>query len=840
MATLDQLVAVRSQLAIGLAAYLRYLADREAWPVPPFVGDRQRLLALYQAPDVRPRDGNAPQRPRSTAQTEQEEFGREDWSRDRLQWDAVWRTIRRAVVLGVPGQGKSLLTQTTVATIARESLKRVTDRKEPLASVPIPIWLRVEQVMKARSLREAVESHAGAMVGAALKRQFRKPEARPAPDGVVAHLVHALERDATWLFLDALDESPWNAEVFHRELASLPCRIVITCRPYAYRRQLLPFAEPGTPAAGPDLVEYDLAPLTPNQRDVFIEKWLGRDTDAWQRVEWLVRNTRRLPDLMRNAQLLTLVCSVCSTGGGRPFDRARTSRVHLYEWAIDDIVRRAHKPTPPRASEAELASFEVNQRSRVLSRVARVLFEAHPDDGIFSVKEWLGELEKAEPLDAAFRERLTNDLFETGFLVEPMTGAAKFIHRSFHEYLTAVAWVEEGAGTLVAAIGARVDDLRFREVIEMAIGYLGLIHKLGDHAEASRVVDTIIAQGPGKRGSAAARMGQALVDASPAAVNVGTRNAVVRALLPAMGHDTAREGEPTAVPFKTRVEAGDALGWLGDTRFREDRWFLPAEHLLGFVKIPDTDEQPFVMGSDPRRDVDARGEEQPAASVLLPAFFIARYPVTVAQFRAFAQDSENGGFIPDNPDCLNGVPNHPIVNVTWPEALAYCRWLTGKLRHETPLQVELTGALGDDWRATLPSEAEWERAARGTGGRIYPWGDGADVNRANYWNTAIRATTAVGCFPEGASPYRIMDLSGNVREWTRSLWGRDRLAPTYIYPYLSNDGRENLAVRAGDLRVVRGGDFNSQSRFIRAACRWSLPVDRSPAVGFRVVVIRSA
>ena len=127
----------------------------------------------------------------------------------------------------------------------------------------------------------------------------------------------------------------------------------------------------------------------------------------------------------------------------------------------------------------------------------------------------------------------------------------------------------------------------------------------------------------------------------------------------------------------------------------------------------------------------------------------------------------------------------------------------------------------------LPSEAEWEKAARGINGQRYPWGGEADPDRANYDETGIGASSAVGCFPGGTSPYGCLDMAGNVWEWTASLF-RD-------YPYRADDGREDPT--SPDVRVLRGGAFSDFRRVVRCAFRdYYYPNLGNFYVGFRVVV----
>jgi len=256
---------------------------------------------------------------------------------------------------------------------------------------------------------------------------------------------------------------------------------------------------------------------------------------------------------------------------------------------------------------------------------------------------------------------------------------------------------------------------------------------------------------------------------------------------------------------------------------------------------------PFLMGT-PEGELDELTKlgadrnwiqnEVPKHEVTLPTYAISRYPITNAEFARFIKD---GGY--KNPEYWTKAgwkakkskgwtqprfwedekwndPSQPVVGVSWYEAVAYCNWLSAKT--------------GRDYR--LPTEAEWEKAARGTDGRRYPWGDEWVEGRANTEEAGIGETCAVGCFPAGASPYKALDVAGNVWEWTASKWGRTSVdRPDYGYPYDPTDGREDLT--GPDLRVVRGGSWYFNLRNARCAFRLRLIPDYFDlSLGFWVVV----
>jgi formylglycine-generating enzyme required for sulfatase activity len=274
-------------------------------------------------------------------------------------------------------------------------------------------------------------------------------------------------------------------------------------------------------------------------------------------------------------------------------------------------------------------------------------------------------------------------------------------------------------------------------------------------------------------------------------------------------------------PAKERVAVGKSLSVLGDPRFDARHWWLPKGAELGFVEIP---AGPFLMGSDRAIDLAAYQREIPQRPVLLPRYWLSRFPVTVGQFRVFVEQT---GCAPKNLDCLEGASNLPVAWVTWQEAQAYCEWLGDRLVEKARTSPE-TGALwmelrSGSLRASLPSEAEWEKGARGLDGRLYPWGNAFDLKRANCDRAGIGERSAVGCFSCGASTYGCEDLSGNVWEWTRG-----------IYPDDTEESPKSLAQISC---VLRGSAFNNNLWFARCAYRrLYIQDDRYGDIGFRVVL----
>ncbi len=216
----------------------------------------------------------------------------------------------------------------------------------------------------------------------------------------------------------------------------------------------------------------------------------------------------------------------------------------------------------------------------------------------------------------------------------------------------------------------------------------------------------------------------------------------------------------------------------------------------------------FWMGSDDR-EKGARDDEKPCHRVHLPGYWIGRYSVTNEEYQKFLRANPQQDK-PGNWDSFNfpqGQARHPVRYVSWKDAMGYCRWLSS-----------ITGKT-----YTLPNEAQWEKAARGADGRIYPWGNKWDPAKCNCEeNKNTDGTTPVGQFPP--NQYGLYDMAGNVWDWTLSLY-RD-------YPYNPRDGRNDSD--ASGVRVLRGGSWYGSIDSVRCAYRgWDDPRTWNDFDGFR-------
>jgi formylglycine-generating enzyme required for sulfatase activity len=441
--------------------------------------------------------------------------------------------------------------------------------------------------------------------------------------------------------------------------------------------------------------------------------------------------------------------------------------------------------------------------------------------------------------------------WQAGLLIQRGNEINTFPHRHFQEYLTAY-YLAKDYPHLLAELIRREPDPR-REVTLLAGSGQGMLYAIWD------LVEVLLVKPAPDEGALAENWG-ALVAGQLVAesVNLADLSSADQCKLKQVRQRQVQIMEQGRLPALERAIAGRILGRIGDPRKT-----VMALNEMEFCLVPAGE---FWMGS----------EDYINEKLLLDYdYWVSRYPVTNAQFAMFVADDgyqdsvywdearkagvwlegKVKGFLDDYPrekpydfDSPFNLPNYPVVGVTWYEALAFTRWLTRNWRRKGLLTA---------WEIVmLPSESEWEKAARGgelipatpiirqlsqkkeikldliynpQPKREYPW-DGSgqfDLNRANGFETGIGGTSAPGCFQAGASPYGVEELSGNVWEWTRSVYK--------IYPYRPDDGRENLGSKSA--RVLRGDSWSTRSELLRVSFRLFKHPDYSYCnFGFRVVV----
>lgn len=665
----------------------------------------------------------------------------------------------------------------------------------------------------------------------------------------------ALDAGQCLVIFDGLDEAPPDrrrvvrlaVEAFARRHAGN--RTLVTCRVRSYQGE----------TRLPSFADSVLAPFDQPKIGAFVGAWydalaeVGQmpRAEAERRTDNLNKALQPLRELAENPLLLTTMAVVHTAQVELPRER-----VKLYQRCVEVLLRRWHKH---KAGQVPVLTELGVSESALLAALWEVAHAAQTSGGPGEAadvprSQALKILARRLGDDYGKAQRFLEHVDERAGLLVGRGGVDEpvytFPHRTFQEYL---------AGCHLA-LGGRDFGRRLRSLLSEGDRWalatrLGVEHLLYNVGDETKVLDALYSLCPVAAPQTAADW-RGIQWAGDVAVELGAERiradieepdggpALLARLIPRL----LALIEGSHLPPAERAAAGDALGRLGDPR--------PGVGVtpMGLPDIVwcDVPVGEFIMGSD-----EGHFYEAPTHTLALPAFQISRYLITNIQFNAFVQD---GGYTEKWRHCwidlgwwskefetrlvdrVFGLPNHPVVAVTWFEAVAFCRWLGENL-----------GCI-----VALPSEAQWEKAAgweerdeetsrqvekkarrEGGGGRKrrYPWGDEITPDHANYDATGINTTTAVGIFPRGVSPCGALDMSGNVYEWTSSAWGNDWHMPSFEYPYRADDGRENENLESRNMRVLRGGRDTSPDGGDATQCayrgRWDV-YRGLPNVGFRV------
>jgi len=730
------------------------------------------------------------------------------------------------VILGDPGSGKSTFMNHLTFCLALQSLYPDTcDRlscwpKDKVDIIPIPVVLRDFAGFISDDQVQAEEHHLWDFIESRLKSQKL--------DSAVEWLEKCLDQGKAVVLLDGLDEVP-TAEKrgFIRDAASKfagrydKSRFIVTCRVLSYQDEKWQLDKDVFPV-------FELAPFDEKKIDAFISAWYEdlrrlNVVKTPEESEELVRRLKtavRRPDLWRlapNPLLLTVMALVHTHKGRLPDARAllyeETVDILLWRW---DQVKISGQKSLPRLQELLL---DINLADVDLKKLLwKLAFEAHGksdqsnDDALADIKEW--DLNKAlAGLHPRGSKDWADQIIETikmraGLLLEREPGVYSFPHRTFQEYLSG-AFLSSQAEFAKTASTLIESGNFWREVVLLAVGRL--VYLSGDTDKPMALVSELCPPEIKDNEISWRKVwmaGEVLVEIGMNRVKQHGLSGFVLKHVQDRLTELIEKGRLTP---KERVAAGNALSRIGDPRFDPGNYYLPADKDMGFVTVPAGE---FLMGSDKKKDSEAFDSELPQHSVRLSEYKIARYPVTVAQYKVFAK--ETGLNLDGTWKRYNTIDNHPVVSVSWNDSVKYCEWLTKKLKEK-----------GMDCWISLPTEAQWEKAARGTGGHIYPWGNETIMpDRANYLDTGIGTTSPVGCFPGGAGVYGLKDMIGNVWEWCYDWYGS----------YSPGAVNDPVGPSEGDDRVLRGGSWLHYAQYCRSAMRSRYePGSRDHNLGFRLL-----
>ncbi len=615
--------------------------------------------------------------------------------------------------------------------------------------------------------------------------------------------------------------------------------MLLTCRVLSYQEERWRLDSDLWPS-------FELAQLDEGKIKTFIRAWYDQlaamkvVSDPSNLSKKLIDAVNRtdISRLAGNPLLLTVMAVVHSGTGELP-----DARSLLYEEVVDLLLLRWEKVKLKAAgkeatglrklmAEADLKDIDIKQT------LWEVAFEAHgkvtssgDNDATADIPEAtlhkafrllhpLKSLDWADKVLQVIRER-------AGMLLEVRPGIYGFPHRTFEEYLAAchLSNLPDFTDRVLELSGG--GDF-WRVVILLSVGRL--VHHGGDVDKPLMLLSELCPEKAPSAGDDRALKNARL--AAECLLEIGLQRASrremgerlterIRArLMAAVSGDGS--GLYDSADILERAGIGIVLGRLGD--WRKGVGLVDGDPDIDWIPIePGT----FVMGSE---DEEADGDEAPRfeCDLIRGSYGISRYPVTVSQYRAFVSSGgygENKYWTDagwkwrlekniEGPETYREIyqtPNHPQVGVSWYEAMAFCAWLSDRLGYEV----------------TLPDEAQWERAARHTDGRKWPWGNAFEASRGNFFETGIKGTSTVGLFSDGNAACGLADMAGNVLEWCLTKWRDD-----YEEYALKTDSDPE----GGAARVLRGGAFYNHSGDVRCSYRYfNPPVGRNLDLGFRVV-----
>ena len=764
---------------------------------------------------------------------------------DALRVEEVVAQFKRVLLTGGPGAGKSTAARYLAVILANDHLGA--SRDGGLLAGQVPVFIGVNALTRWEGFVDQARNDGADVITLYVSETSfggdfgREQELRGlADDGQLLLVVDGL--DEVWIGTDdgelGIDRRALLAAALDRFLRRYPnAGSLITCRPEAEGRFLPTLNERGFSSV-------ELPPVGTDYAELLVERFL--DLCGAQRPDEVKMRIRSLwsdgVEAVLSVPLYVALFAATLTADVGPAQMSRSAllgeavRLLAIRWSQSRSATELHGDPDAVIDRPEAEA----QLIAALQRIAlKSLTEARrPGSSPSGIDNGalLGEL-------TYFRNGMylafTYLVDESGLFEAIDEGLYRFRLRPFEEYLGAAELISEGGRPLEEFKGAmKARPERWLEPVALACDLLA--GRLGAVPAAAALGDVILdwLNAEDEQEWAflwlASTAVERLVDDHSLATTSGTCNRLVARV---------EEGYPgsRAISHFGRLRVGEAIAKVGDPRvgvtapsgIPEFDWLdIPGGVLALGTSAAD---EKFLREATWSQQWNLNYEQQ-ASDTAVGAYSVSRYLVTVGQYRAFL-DAENGyasarwwdGLAvpltaPELPRAA-GRMSDPATDVSWYDALAFCRWASA--------------CLGEVVR--LPTEVEWEFAARGPSGverRVFPWGDVYDDRRANGLDSGIGRPTPVGLYPvaDGAwgndSP---LDLSGNVWEWCSTIHSTE-YGHEFLYPYNAEDGRESLDADDSHRRVVRGGSFTNQAFLLRTTMRGhDRPSLRAARQGFRVV-----
>ena len=782
---------------------------------------------------------------------------------------------QRMVLLGDPGSGKSTCVNFLVYGLAQHELRKLKGDQaapDPLVYLEREGWSsgsRIPIRVLLSDFTRWLQEHPDLPGGANLLWWYLDSRY---DSHVSMYLREQTDQQNTIIVFDGLDEVPAGdtgllarTQALLEDLSQKPhLRILVTCRTLDYQadqRYLLHWP-----------TEH-IIPFSPRLQHAFIERWytvlaqlgrpmLGQAPELCTRLKQAVRQRHDVKILADNPLLLTMMALLHAAKGELPHNR-----IILYQDYIE-LLRTWQRHKQPNnysvldhptleetISAAGIRTWQHQDTDRLLMYLGynaqtqikprqkkaaasdiHITLLVQEATAFFSRPIYGADYATATTAAQAVLDYVHT--YDTGILHFFKHDILRFPHRIFQEYLAACYLTDDTNHELERDVVARllhyIDQPAWREVLLLsgsklmldgrfreAVGLVEAIAQYTHHDNPTWPAYILLA------GELMLKIGQetfAAVDQSE------LWNYIIKALQECkkpmhtasqsmLDKILRRPQQSTIIPAPSRVQAARVLSQLRDPSLRK----IPLEPQWCHVPAGT-----FLCGSNPQRDRDAQEDEQPQHEVYLPAFAIAAHPVTNTEFGRFidAKGYDNRDWWTDEgwakhishkqpllwyDDSFN-APDQPVVGVTWYEALAYCAWLSAEL----------------GYLITLPTEAQWEKAARGTDGRIYPWGNRFDQDRVNC-SKLYGSTTPIGCFPQGRSPYDCYDMAGNVWEWTLSQY------------HIPHQYTAEMTISKKNIISFRGGAWTKDAQDLRCARKMGFDrLLRTQGIGFRVLLETAA